>query len=115
MIDTIFRDHVWYQSKSPVEQEMLNYQDKHGLELRQAQVWLKAEYRLSISIQFWPLRNVQWTLSISFFQEWSGQSIPVGMEGSFHLGWNGVIPYLQEWNDTPFRPEWKDHSIPAGM
>ena len=70
------------------------------------------------------------------FQEWIVQSIPVRMECSFHSGWNGMewfhscrdgmstpfrqngmtTPFLQEWDSSiSFKPEWNDHSIPAGI
>ena len=38
--------------------------------------------------------------------EWSFQSFRNGMTTPFLLEWNGVIPFLQEWNE---------HFIPAGM
>ena len=38
--------------------------------------------------------------------EWSFQSFRNGMTTPFLLEWNGVIPFLQEWNE---------HFIPARM
>ena len=39
------------------------------------------------------------------------------MESSFQSGWNGMKSFHSVWNEMaiPFRPEWRAHSIPAGM
>ena len=46
-----------------------------------------------------------------------GMPNPVGMESSFQSGWNGMKSFHSVWNGMaiPFRPEWRAHSIPAGM
>ena len=46
-----------------------------------------------------------------------GMAIPSGMEWPFHSNWNGMKSFHSVWNGMviPFRPEWRAHSIPAGM
>ena len=46
-----------------------------------------------------------------------GMPIPSGMEWPFHSNWNGMRSFHSVWNGMviPFRPEWRAHSILAGM
>ena len=68
----------------------------------------------------WSFYSIPLRMELSgyfFPAKWSGHCIPAGIGWSLHACRNGVvISFPQEWNGViPFLQEWNDHFIPAGM
>ena len=68
----------------------------------------------------WSFYSIPLRMELSgyfFPAKWSGHCIPAGIGWSLHACMNGlVISFPQEWNGViPFLQEWNDHFIPAGM